>query len=133
MPRLSTQEPLFKQGCESHSLISVRQKGPVNPTGHWQVKELIPSTQVPPLKQELQESVNKGKLRQNAINSQPKQHINITVMRQKTRLQDLLTTGKFLLKKHKSDNSNSRELQLTLQLSLLPWQGNKVKQGFNES
>lgn len=86
VPGLSTQEPLFKQGCELHSLISMRQKGPVNPTGHWQVKELIPSTQVPPLKQELQESENKGKPRQNAISLQPKQHVNVTATREKTRV-----------------------------------------------
>lgn len=34
-------------------MISWRQKGPVKPTGHKQEKELIPSTHVPPLKQEL--------------------------------------------------------------------------------
>lgn len=70
------------------------------------------------MKQELQDSENKGKLRQNAISLEPNQHINITEIRKKTRLQDLLTTGNILIKKHKSGKSSSRGLQLNLQLAV---------------
>jgi len=43
---------LFKQGLESHSLMSISHLRPLNPGPHSHIKLLIPSIHVPPLKQE---------------------------------------------------------------------------------